>query len=109
MRRIRVEFAGYAHNLGQLGHKLRFVLQPSGCIDQDQIEIFCFGFFDRFIDEARGISARFFGEDWDARALTPDGQLFNRCSAKRVASNQQSFRALFLEFRRDLSDRRCFA
>ena len=102
MRRGRIDLLQHAHDLGELGHQVGFVLQPSGRVDQQHIDAFRAGAFERLEGDAGRIGADLLGDHLRANALAPHFELIDGRGAERVGGGEHDAQALALELMRHL-------
>src|SRR5712692_43528 len=84
VRRAGNHFGGGALHLFEFSHEVRFGVQASGGIHDDDVGRARFGSGDSVVNNRGGVGAGFLLDDFDAVALRPDFQLLDRGGAKRV-------------------------
>ena len=98
-------FAGYALDLFQFFHQVKFILQAAGCVNNQQI---CFAAFlagaNRIEDYGARISARFVGDHVDAGPFPPYFELINGGGAEGIGGAQHHLAAPFAIPIRHLAD-----
>ena len=109
MRRIGVEAAEHAADLGQLLHQVRLVLEPPGSVDDQHVVARRGRLLDAVEDDAGRIAAFLAGDHRRADALAPDLQLLDRCGAEGVAGSEQDAIILLLQPVCELADGRRLA
>ena len=108
MRRFNVEFLHHADDFLQLFHQVRFVLQASGGIGNQDVDITRFSGLNGVEDNRGGIRTGMLGNHRNIVALTPDLKLFNRCRTESIARRQHHRFTLLLKLTRQLTNRRGF-
>ena len=89
VRCLRVDFLDDPNNLRQFGHKVGFVVQPSGGVDEQQVVAVALRSGEGVKGEACGIGSQLFGHHLAAAAFAPDIELFDGGGAKGVTGGQQ--------------------
>ena len=108
MRRRGIDFLHDAAHLGDFFHQVQLCRQTPRGIGQDHVDAACAGGVDG-IEHHRGRIAGFLGDDGDAVALAPGGELLAGGGTEGVAGGQQHALALALEMLGQLADRGGFA
>ncbi len=104
MRRGGVELANGAHNLGELVHQLRLVLQAACRIDQHDVAVFLARNIHRLEGQRRRIRTLRLRDEARPGAVGPDFQLLDRGRAERIARGKRHVRALVGKLRGDLAN-----
>jgi hypothetical protein len=97
MGRSRNNLRRGALHLFKLGHQVRFGVQAAGGIHDHCVGSPGFRGGHGVKDDRGGVSAGFLLDDFDAVALCPDFQLFDRGGTKRVGSAKHDAAAVLAE------------
>ena len=96
-------------HLFQLGHQVRFVVQPAGSIDNQNVRTTSLGCLHGIEQDGRRIGPLLLLNQRHARSFRPNRQLIGRRCAKCVGGANQNVIAFRLDSLRQFSDRRCLA
>src|SRR6516162_510296 len=102
MRCRRIELLQHAHDLGELRHQVRLVLQPSGSVNNEHIPVVGACALKRLIGNAGRIGPHILGHDLGADALTPDFELVDGRGTEGVSGGEHYGRAFSHELMREL-------
>ena len=109
MRRLGVQAAEHAADLGQLVHQLALVLKAPGGVDDQHVDAGRGRLLHRLIDDARRVAAFLARYDRHADPLGPGGELADRGGAEGVARRQHDAVILLHEQMGQLGDGRRLA
>jgi hypothetical protein len=109
MRRLRVEPAEHAADLGEFVHQPGLVLEPAGGVDDQHVGADRGAALDPLEHQAGGIAALLAGDDRHVEPLGPDPQLLDRRGAEGVAGDQHHRVILLLQQMGELGDGRRLA
>ena len=104
VRRFGIEFLDNAGNLLQLLHKIVFVVEPPGGVDQQHVGVLRFRLLQRAEGEAGGIGAMLAGDELRTGAIGPDLKLLDRGGAEGVAGGHDHALAVCAELLGQLAD-----
>ena len=104
MRRIDIEFFHDADNLLQLFHQVRFILQTTRGIGNQDVNIARLRRLDGVENDRCRIRAGVLGNHRNIVALPPNLELLNRRRAEGIPRRQHHRLALLLELTRQLAD-----
>src|SRR5689334_3832423 len=97
MRCIRNNFLHHAMNLRELIHQVDLVMQATGCVDDDNISILCYGRLNRVECDRGRIGALSLLNDIDADSLAPYIELLYCGGTKCITRTQDNFLSRLLK------------
>src|SRR5215472_10330355 len=109
MRRAGVQLLHHPHDLLELPHERRLVLQPAGGVDDQHVAALAARRLQRLERERGSVGTLRARGDLAAGALAPDPELLDRGGAESVARRQHDAAALGAKARRELADGRGLA
>ena len=104
-----IELLQHAHDLGELGHEVRLVLQPPGRVDQEHVGAFVARARERIVGDSGRVGAHLLGHHLRADASAPHFELIDGGGTERVARREHDAQTLRLEVMGELADGRGLA